>query len=128
MSQQTQQQAKPGSPTGEGSAPPARKNDNKRTFHVVGPGALSFQKEIHKAGTVLELSEAEAKELGPLVAPGRAPKRVDPTNPGPGTYRLLSAYWREGKVVPPGTELKLDAAEARVLAHQIEPVAAEAAE
>lgn len=112
MNQQTQQTAKP----------------SRRTFHVVGPGALSFQKAILKAGAVLELSESEAKELGPLVAPGRAPKRLDPTNPGPGTYRLLSAYWREGKVVPPGTELKLDAAEARVLAHQIEPVAAEAAE
>lgn len=111
--------------TAEGKAPQADKAKAKRTtFHVVGPGSVTFGGKNHPAGALLQLTDDEALSLGEAVAEGKAPQApVAIAKRAGGKYRVAKerSIWHGGKHRLPGFELDCDEAEARSLGDAIEP-------
>jgi hypothetical protein len=97
----------------------------KRLFTVKEGSNVFIGGKMAKPGTELQLTDDEAKELGAVVFVGKA-KPVDniATRRG-GMYQVAPDrnVLKDGKFLPQGELLELDAAEARSLGDSIEPAA-----
>lgn len=114
----------PTATTGE-QKPVETKAAKTEIYHVVGPGSLMRKGEFLPPGELLELTEAEAKELGDVVALGEAlPPPVPVSKRKAGKYRVKGpgSVMRERKLLAPGTMLELSEDDARSLGDAVEPV------
>lgn len=99
-------------------------------YHVVAGGNLWFKGESRAAFTTLDLTEAEAKELGAAVAPGAyvAPKVENVAARGAGQYRVrkdggtLALSQNDKRFHSYPDVVTLSGEEARELADVVEPV------
>lgn len=101
---------------------PAKKSEERSTFHVVGPGSAGYRGEVHPPGSTLELTEEEAKSLGNAVAPGPAPKAPEGP-PKAGTYKVTAfgSIFKDRRFFHPGEKVELNEQEAAQFADRITP-------
>jgi hypothetical protein len=89
---------------------------NLDSYHVAGPGSLSFGGQTLAPGETLQLTILEAEELGAIVAPGtKAERVVSRDKRAAGAYCIggPGSIWQDGRLHEPGAVVQLSAEEAR---------------
>jgi hypothetical protein len=92
----------------------------RQKYHVVGPGSVTFGGKAYQARSKIELTDAEAEDLGEAVKLGPPPKIVTPeeiASRTAGKYKVVGpgTLWHGGKLRNPGYEFDADQDEARSL-------------
>jgi hypothetical protein len=95
---------------------------NRETFHVVSPGAIRYDGASYANGDSIELTPAEAEDLGDVVARGKAPpKPIEIAERKAGKYKVAGpgSVYSGGRFREPGTVLDLGEEDARSLAEYV---------
>lgn len=105
----------------ETEAPKGKKHaptePSKVLCHVSGPGGVFYGGRSYAAGDEFEAPPDDVAAMGDLVRRGPAPKPDAPIGErAAGRYVVgPGSVWSAGKMLPAGTEITLDEAEARRL-------------
>jgi hypothetical protein len=96
---------------------------NRETFHVVSAGSLRYEGDAYANGDSIELTPAEAEELGAeVVARGKAPpKAIEIADRKAGKYKVAGpgSVFMGGRFHEAGTLLELNQSDARSLAEYV---------